>query len=67
MEKKDSAYIKGLAEKQDKAGATFIDVNAGAFVYDELEKLEWALKQVQEVTKNRSRSTVRVPRRSSSA
>jgi 5-methyltetrahydrofolate--homocysteine methyltransferase len=50
MEKKDAAYIKGLAEKQDKAGATFIDLNAGAFVYDELEKLEWALNQVQEVT-----------------
>jgi 5-methyltetrahydrofolate--homocysteine methyltransferase len=51
MEKKDANYIKGLAQRQDKAGAAFIDVNAGAFVYDELEKLEWALNQVQEATR----------------
>jgi len=51
MEKEDAEYIKDLAIKQDKAGADFIDVNAGAFVYDEMKKLEWAINQVQEVTK----------------
>lgn len=51
MEKKDSEYIRNLALKQDEAGADFIDVNAGAFVFDEVEKLEWAINEVQEVTK----------------
>jgi len=51
MEKEDAEYIKDLAIKQDKAGADFIDVNAGAFVYDEMKKLEWSINQVQEVTK----------------
>jgi len=51
MQGKDSEYIKSLAEKQDRAGADFIDVNAGAFVDDEIEKLEWAIEQVQSVTK----------------
>ena len=51
MEKKDAEYIRNLAMKQDKAGADFIDVNAGSFVDDELEKLEWTMAQVQEVTK----------------
>ncbi|MFW6138801.1 MAG: dihydropteroate synthase [Spirochaetota bacterium] len=50
MENKDAEYIKSLAAKQDQAGADFIDVNAGAFVYDEIEKLEWAINCVQEAT-----------------
>jgi len=37
MEQKDAEYIRNLAVKQDEAGANFIDVNAGAFVFDELE------------------------------
>jgi len=51
MEKKDADYIGNLAISQDKAGSDFIDVNAGAFVFDELEKLEWAIGVVQDVTK----------------
>jgi cobalamin-dependent methionine synthase I len=50
MEKKDAEYIRNLAIKQDEAGAHFIDVNAGAFVFDEMEKLEWAINEVQAVT-----------------
>jgi len=51
MEKKDAEYIRSLTIKQDEAGADFIDVNAGAFVFEELEKLEWAMNEVQSVTK----------------
>lgn len=51
MEKNDSEYIRNLAIKQDEAGADFIDVNAGAFVYDEIEKLAWAINEIQDVTK----------------
>lgn len=51
MQNADADYIMGLAKKQDEAGADFIDVNAGAFVNDEIEKLEWAIEQVQSATK----------------
>ncbi len=50
MENNDAEYIRSLAKKQDEAGANFIDVNAGAFVFDEVNKLEWAINEVQEVT-----------------
>ena len=50
MTNRDAAYLKDLARKQDEAGADFIDVNAGAFVDDEMEILEWALKEVMGVT-----------------
>jgi 5-methyltetrahydrofolate--homocysteine methyltransferase len=50
MENKDSDYIQSLAKQQDEAGADFIDVNAGAFVFDEVEKLEWAINEVQAIT-----------------
>ncbi len=51
MENRDAPYIQDLALRQDKAGADFIDVNAGAFAKGELEHLEWAITQVQAVTK----------------
>lgn len=50
MENRDAGFIQDLVIRQDKAGADFIDVNAGAFVKGELEYLEWAIKHVQEVT-----------------
>jgi cobalamin-dependent methionine synthase I len=50
MENSDADYIRNLAIQQDEAGADFIDVNAGAFIDDELEKLEWAMKEIQAVT-----------------
>lgn len=51
MEKRDRELIRSLAVKQDEAGADFIDVNAGAFIFDEIEKLEWAINEIQAVTK----------------
>ncbi len=51
MQNKDAEYIRDLAIKQDEAGADFIDVNAGAFVTEEMENLEWAINEIQGVTK----------------
>ncbi len=51
MEKRDRELIRSLAVKQDEAGADFIDVNAGAFIFDEIEKLEWTINEIQAVTK----------------
>lgn len=50
MESYDAVGIQELAKKQIDAGATYIDVNAGMFHEDELERLEWLVKTVQEVT-----------------
>lgn len=49
MESWDTAAIQELARKQYEAGATYIDVNAGMFVNDEPERLEWLVKSVNEV------------------
>lgn len=49
MENYDAAAIQDLAKKQYEAGATFIDLNAGMFINDEPERLEWLVKTVQEV------------------
>jgi len=50
MTTRNAGYLKDLAKKQDEAGADFIDVNAGAFVDDEMEILKWALEEVMSVT-----------------
>ncbi len=47
MENYDTAAIQDLAKRQYDAGATFIDVNAGMFINDEPERLEWLVKTVQ--------------------
>lgn len=49
IENYESAAIQDLAKRQYEAGATFIDVNAGTFVNDEPERLEWLVNTVQEV------------------
>jgi 5-methyltetrahydrofolate--homocysteine methyltransferase len=49
IEKADADFIKDIASKQDKAGASFVDVNAGVFVGEEPEKLVWLVKTVQSV------------------
>lgn len=51
MEARDTAAIQDLALRQAKAGANFIDVNAGMFLEDEPEKLTWLVESVQAVTK----------------
>jgi len=46
---RDAQYIQEEARKQQEAGASFIDVNAGTFVGEEREHLEWLVRVVQEV------------------
>jgi len=46
----DAAFIQNEAKAQDLAGADYIDVNAGIFVGEEVEKLKWVIGAVQEVT-----------------
>jgi cobalamin-dependent methionine synthase I len=50
IEEKDGAYIQDLAKKQVAAGAHWIDVNAGAFPTDEVQKLQWLISVIREVT-----------------
>lgn len=46
----NTAFIQDEAKAQDLAGADYIDVNAGTFVGEEAEKLQWVIEAVQEVT-----------------
>lgn len=48
IEAYDSDAIQALAKKQFEAGATYIDVNAGTFIKDEPQRLEWLVSTVQE-------------------
>ncbi|WP_010247548.1 methyltetrahydrofolate--corrinoid methyltransferase [Acetivibrio cellulolyticus] len=48
IDSRDSRYIQELAKKQYEEGATYIDVNAGAFE-DEPERLEWLINTIQDV------------------
>lgn len=48
IENYDAAAIQDLARRQYEAGAAYIDVNAGMFIDDEPERLEWLVKTVQE-------------------
>ena len=48
IETSDTAFVQDLAKRQYEAGASYIDVNAGMFINDEPEKLEWLVKTVQE-------------------
>lgn len=48
IEEKDARYIQDIARKQAEHGADYIDVNAGAFVYDEVEYLVWLTETVQD-------------------
>ena len=50
IEEKDSVYIQNLAKKQAEAGANWVDVNAGAFPNDEVEKVQWLISVIREVT-----------------
>lgn len=49
IEAQDAGYIKEIAKSQREAGADYIDVNAGMFVGQEGDYLEWLVKNVQEV------------------
>jgi len=49
IESKDEAAVKKLAQDQYKAGANYIDVNAGVFVGQEPEYLKWLVSVVQSI------------------
>lgn len=44
----DTEFVQDMARKQYDAGAAYIDLNAGMFVDDEAEKLEWLVKTAQQ-------------------
>jgi cobalamin-dependent methionine synthase I len=48
IESHDAAFVHDMARKQLDAGASYIDLNAGMFVEDEPEKLEWLAVTAQE-------------------
>lgn len=50
ISKEDKEAIKVIARLQDKAGADYIDINAGAFVDQELNKIKWLVEAVREAT-----------------
>jgi 5-methyltetrahydrofolate--homocysteine methyltransferase len=47
IETKDSAAIGAVAKAQKDAGADYLDVNAGVFVDNEAQYLQWLVKSVQ--------------------
>ena len=47
---RNSAFVMDIARQQEAAGATYLDVNAGAFAEAELENLEWMVKTVREAS-----------------
>ena len=49
-ENRDEAYIKNDVITQEKSGATYIDVNAGARIGHEEEDMRWLLSVVQSAT-----------------
>lgn len=48
VEKKDAEYIKQIAKAQVEAGATYIDVNCGTMVSNEVEIMTWLVNNIQE-------------------
>ena len=47
---RNAAYIVKDVNKQIEAGATYIDVNAGARIGHEMEDMQWLLKTINEIT-----------------
>ena len=50
IESGDAEYIKQIAMEQDKAGATYIDANAGIFVGEEGKYMSWLIELIQSVS-----------------
>ena len=50
IEQRDAAFIREQTEQQAAAGASYIDVNAGAHPDTELDNMAWLLEQVQAAT-----------------
>lgn len=49
IENSDHTFIEELAKKEYEAGATYIDVNAGMFLENEPDRMEWLIQTVQNV------------------
>ncbi|MCZ7665486.1 MAG: dihydropteroate synthase [Thermoleophilia bacterium] len=49
VEKRDLAYIQDDVRRQQAAGATYVDVNAGARIGHEAEDMEWLIEVIQPV------------------
>ncbi|MEN6439148.1 MAG: dihydropteroate synthase [Syntrophobacter sp.] len=50
MSSGDRDFIQNEARMQAEAGAHYLDVNAGALVSEETDKLKWAIDAVQEIS-----------------
>lgn len=48
IESRNASFVHDMARKQADAGAMYIDLNAGMFVEDEPERLEWLTRTAQE-------------------
>lgn len=48
VDNRDTDYIKKVAIEQMEAGATYIDVNCGNKVHNEVEIMEWLVNTIQE-------------------
>ncbi|MCR4435464.1 MAG: methyltetrahydrofolate cobalamin methyltransferase [Clostridiales bacterium] len=51
VEKKDAEYIQKIAKAQEEAGATYIDVNCGTLLEQEIPTMEWLVEIIEQVTK----------------
>lgn len=51
VDKKDAQYIQAVAKEQFESGATYIDVNCGNKIFDEIENMRWLVNTIQEVVK----------------
>ncbi len=49
VKERDVEFIQDLAQKQEEAGADYIDVNCGTLLEDEPVAMEWLVNTVQEV------------------
>lgn len=47
VEKRDAAYIMADVQKQVKAGADYIDVNAGSRIGSEMDDMKWLVEVVE--------------------
>ncbi|MFH1228084.1 MAG: methyltetrahydrofolate cobalamin methyltransferase [Planctomycetota bacterium] len=48
IENKDAAYIQQIACEQTACGADMLDVNCGTKINEELEKITWLIKTIQQ-------------------
>jgi len=50
VEARDTAYVQKIAVEQAEAGATYLDVNCGNMVGQELELMQWLVETIQGAT-----------------